>query len=179
MWLPMSDKWRRLTQELLDAFPKHLPKCVATENWGDYDDANRAFAGLQEGSIDCDFLFRQRSVLGFINDDALRFLLPRVIACVVSKSSFDPDLFDAALSSLDRNRNRYGEMFSSHQQEAMIKTVRYLFSVVQGMDGISERSRDAMTRVQNALEEARKKKPKNQKNQKDRVRRPKPEEGRE
>lgn len=164
----MSDKWGRLVQQLLDAFPKHLPKCVAAEDWGDYADANQAFASVKEVNIDCDFLFRHRSVLGFINDDALRFLLPRVIACVVSKSAFNFDLFDAALFSLDLNCKKYGKIFSLHQQDAMLRTLRYLFSVVQGMDGVSERSHNKMTKVLNALEEARKQGPKPEKDRRNR-----------
>jgi hypothetical protein len=117
--------------QMMEQFPKSAPVVVTHDglHWGDYEHAKEMFA-LHGSNWDCEAVFTNRSVIGFVNDAAYLFLLPRMINCAFSAKGIDADILDYVIFALRDKIPRYPELFSPAQCSALIPPLRNLLGHV-------------------------------------------------
>jgi hypothetical protein len=144
---PESD-FAALCTAMLAVFPSEPPQVVADQSWGDYGAAREAFR-LHGAHWSCKAIFQTRSILGFVNDDAFRFLVPRYLAC-----STDPDVFDCVVRYLRHNVPRFDSLFSPIQRAAIVLVLRFLHARYQAECGVAMNARIERI-IEALLDEAR------------------------
>jgi hypothetical protein len=128
----MSDEQTKTANEfrddcrgLFDAFPDTAPDVVTEEEWGDYGEARLAFR-LHGSRWSCAAIFENRSIIGFVNDDAFRFLLPRFVSCALRENGVDGDILDYVLFALRDKTGKFASVFSRAQRAALIPPLQFL-----------------------------------------------------
>ena len=140
-----------LCRELFGEFPKLPPSIVvAGRAWGEYADAERAFVEHGE-DWDCRYLLTNRFSVGFVNDDAYRFLLPRLVNCSLRPEGLDADILDALISSLAGRVADFDRLFSPKQEHVLLRALQHLSGVVKETVGDRGPLLASMDRVTAAL----------------------------
>jgi hypothetical protein len=95
---------KRAIERLFREFPDEPPEVVAEFEWGDYGDAIESFK-MAGGNWTDDFVMHNRSVIGFVNEPAYLYLLPRFIRASFTNMTIAWDILEYVLDSLvDRLR---------------------------------------------------------------------------
>ncbi len=119
-----------LCRQLFAVFPCSAPDVVAEEDWGEYGESKRIFSEL--GSTwNCDEVFSNRTILGFVNNAAFLFLLPRFIRCSLVGNVINHDILDYIVFALNSKIREFPTLFSSEQRHILLMTLRHLFSQAQ------------------------------------------------
>lgn len=122
--LDSQQKYDALLESLERVFPSEPPAVVVEEDWGDYDDAKRAFAEAG-ANWHPQFVFVHRSTIGFVNLPAFIFLLPHFFRASDDQGSPDPDVFNYVITELKDRVRTNRDMFTEEQKRAVLDVLAY------------------------------------------------------
>jgi hypothetical protein len=113
-----GDALNQALQLLFNSFPNEPPEVVVDEHWGDYRDAEEAFSAAA-GRWTPEFVFEHRSIIGFVNMPAFKYLIPYFMRSCLTSEGLNFDVLAYAISEILFRIRETPNIFSHEQADAV------------------------------------------------------------